>query len=70
VIGIYAALPYALSARDSLIASQSPASASNLLFAPRSIYIPTSVAASGLPTLTSLGIGGITTTGATLTVNA
>jgi hypothetical protein len=40
------------------------------LFAPRRIYIPTAVAAGGLPTLTSLGISGITTTGAILTTNA
>jgi hypothetical protein len=40
------------------------------VFSPRRIYIPTSVAAGGLPTLTSLGISGITTTGAILTTNA
>jgi hypothetical protein len=39
------------------------------LFAPRRIYIPTA-AASSLPTLTSLGISSITTTGAILTTNA
>jgi hypothetical protein len=40
------------------------------LFAPRRIYIPYAAAAGGLPTLTSLGISGITTTGAVLTTNA
>ena len=39
------------------------------LFAPQQIYFPTAAAAGGPPTLVSLVASGITTTGATLTVN-